>query len=506
MAGVGNTQQNLRKALGALKDSTKVGLAKVNSDYKELDVAIVKATNHVEQLAKEKHIRTIFEAVSAVRPRADVAYCIHALARRLAKTHNWAVSWEYSSWVRTYALYLEERLECFRILKYDVETERLRTRELETVELLEQLPVMQQLLFRLLSCQPEGAAMYNRVIQYVLALVAGESIKLYNAINEGTLNLVDKFFEMQRQDAIQALEIYRKAGYQAGRLVEFYEVYKGLDLGRNHRFPKIEQPSSSFITAMEEYIKEAPLALVVRKDMDDSFKDTASPKVALEAPKVVKELEYRKSAEAEEKPEPQPLPPGPASTEPPKVEASSPLVDLLGTSETSKGASELDERNALALAIVPSESSSTSQAAPDLSNGATGWELALVSASSSYESSATDKLAGGLDKLTLDSLYDDAITRRASQNGKYHFGQVAPNPFEYGQSTYDPFHASTHIAPPTAVQMAALSYQQQVFIAQQQQLQQNMMGQQHSSNPFGNPYGETSASSYQPHNPYTGLL
>lgn len=33
----------------------------------------------------------ILQATSAVRPRADVAYCIHALARRLAKTHNWAV-------------------------------------------------------------------------------------------------------------------------------------------------------------------------------------------------------------------------------------------------------------------------------------------------------------------------------------------------------------------------------------------------------------------------------
>lgn len=33
MAG-GSTQQNIRKALGAIKDSTKVGLAKVNSDYK----------------------------------------------------------------------------------------------------------------------------------------------------------------------------------------------------------------------------------------------------------------------------------------------------------------------------------------------------------------------------------------------------------------------------------------------------------------------------------------
>jgi hypothetical protein len=33
MAGL-STQQSLRKALGAIKDSTKVGLAKVNSSYK----------------------------------------------------------------------------------------------------------------------------------------------------------------------------------------------------------------------------------------------------------------------------------------------------------------------------------------------------------------------------------------------------------------------------------------------------------------------------------------
>ena len=36
-------------------------------------------------------IAAIFAAISATRPRADVAYCIHVLARRLSKTHNWAV-------------------------------------------------------------------------------------------------------------------------------------------------------------------------------------------------------------------------------------------------------------------------------------------------------------------------------------------------------------------------------------------------------------------------------
>ncbi|KAI7980029.1 putative clathrin assembly protein [Camellia lanceoleosa] len=84
----GGTQKSLRKALGAIKDSTTVNLAKVNSDYMELDIAIVKSTNHVERPAKEKHIRAIFAAILATRPRADIAYCIHALATQLSKTHN----------------------------------------------------------------------------------------------------------------------------------------------------------------------------------------------------------------------------------------------------------------------------------------------------------------------------------------------------------------------------------------------------------------------------------
>lgn len=33
------------------------------------------------------------------------------------------LAWDYSAWIRTYALYLEEKLECIRVVKYDVETE-----------------------------------------------------------------------------------------------------------------------------------------------------------------------------------------------------------------------------------------------------------------------------------------------------------------------------------------------------------------------------------------------
>ncbi|KAL0394271.1 UNVERIFIED_CONTAM: putative clathrin assembly protein [Sesamum latifolium] len=146
----------IRKAIGAVKDQTSIGIAKVASNMApELEVAIVKATSHDDDPASEKYIREILHLTSY--SRGYVSACVVAVSKRLGKTRDWIValkclmlihrllndgdavfqqeimyatrrgtrllnlsdfrdeahsnSWDHSAFVRTYALYLDQRLE-----------------------------------------------------------------------------------------------------------------------------------------------------------------------------------------------------------------------------------------------------------------------------------------------------------------------------------------------------------------------------------------------------------
>ncbi|KAL3746566.1 hypothetical protein ACJRO7_015516 [Eucalyptus globulus] len=150
------SQSTIRKALGAVKDQTSIGLAKVASNLApELEVAVVKATSHDDDPADEKYLRRILNLTSY--SRGYVTACVSALTKRLSKTRDYIValksltlihrllndgdpifqdeimyatrrgtrllnlsdfrdeahssSWDHSAFVRTYGMYLDQRLE-----------------------------------------------------------------------------------------------------------------------------------------------------------------------------------------------------------------------------------------------------------------------------------------------------------------------------------------------------------------------------------------------------------
>src|SRR5512147_496230 len=84
----------LRAALGAVKDRTSVGLARVGGADEvaaDLAVAIVKATAHGESVpGDERHVQEILTLTCYSRAR--VAACVSAVSRRLGRTRAWAVA------------------------------------------------------------------------------------------------------------------------------------------------------------------------------------------------------------------------------------------------------------------------------------------------------------------------------------------------------------------------------------------------------------------------------
>lgn len=313
----------LRRAIGAVKDHTSIGLAKVStssSSLSDLEVAIVKATRHDEFPAEEKHIQEIISLTGY--SRSYITACIDTLSRRLNKTRNWTValktliliqrllakgdpayeeeiffatrggtrflnmsdfrdtsrsnSWDYSAFVRTYALYLDEQLE-YRMLgrrgkrgKYGLDEEEEENgqagiritpvREMKNVHIFSKMQHLQQLLERFLACKPTGPAKNDRVIFVALYPVIKESFRIYNEIMEIMAILVDRFTEMEIAECVKVYEIFSRVGKQFDELEAFYAWCKNVGIARTSEYPETERITQKKLDLMDDVIRDKAAA------------------------------------------------------------------------------------------------------------------------------------------------------------------------------------------------------------------------------------------------------
>lgn len=560
------------KAMGAVKDQTSIGLAKVSSSMApELDVAIVKSTGHDNDPADEKYYREILSLTSY--SRGYVTACVATISRRLGKTRDWIVavkalmlihrllaegdpafhheilhatrrgtrllnmsdfrdeahssSWDHSAFVRTFALYLDQRLECILyelknssappppppsrysdyrdpdMNRYDDRNDDRKEkkpptplRDMKPERVLGRMHQLQQLMDRFLACRPTGAAKNCRLIFIALYPIVRESFQLYADICEMLAILLDRFFDMDYADCVKSFEAYASAAKQIDELAAFYAWCKDTGVARSSEYPEVQRITDKLLETLEEFMRDRgkrsksppiPDAPVKITEEEEPVQDMNSI-LALPAPSdYVEEV-------LEEKVEPE---------KPKQQQEEGDLLDLRGGAVSAE-----DQSNSLALALFSAGGSTTANNSsglwdsgdnevnsawqnPAAEPGKADWELALVETASNL-SRQKPALGGGFDPLLLNGMYDQGAVRQhvnAQTNAGSASSVALPG---LGRSTtpvlalpapdgtvqtigHDPFAASVSIPPPSYVQMADMEKKQQLLTQEQLLWQQYAM-------------------------------
>ncbi|XP_028831681.1 phosphatidylinositol-binding clathrin assembly protein isoform X12 [Denticeps clupeoides] len=172
--------------------------------------------------------------------------------------------YDMSTFIRRYSRYLNEKALSYRLVAVDF-TKMKRgidgvMRTMNTEKLIKTLPIIQNQLDALLDFQANPNELTNGVINAAFMLLFKDSIRLFAAYNEGVINLLEKYFDMKKNQCKDALDIYKKFLYRMTKLSEFLKVAEqvGIDQGD---IPDLTQTTkgsyiapSSLLEALEQHL------------------------------------------------------------------------------------------------------------------------------------------------------------------------------------------------------------------------------------------------------------
>ncbi|KAM7161088.1 phosphatidylinositol-binding clathrin assembly protein isoform 7-T7 [Macrochelys suwanniensis] len=165
--------------------------------------------------------------------------------------------YDMSTFIRRYSKYLNEKALSYRLLAVDF-TKMKRgidgvMRTMNTEKLLKTLPIIQNQLDALLDFDANPNELTNGVINAAFMLLFKDSIRLFAAYNEGIINLLEKYFDMKKNQCKEGLDIYKKFLARMTKLSEFLKVAEqvGIDQGD---IPDLTQAPSSLLEALEQHL------------------------------------------------------------------------------------------------------------------------------------------------------------------------------------------------------------------------------------------------------------
>ncbi|CAB3372099.1 Hypothetical predicted protein [Cloeon dipterum] len=168
------------------------------------------------------------------------------------------VGYNMSPFIRRYAKYLNEKALSYRTVAFDFcKVKRGKgdgtLRTMNTDKLLKTLPVLQAQLDSLLEFDCSANDLTNGVINMCFMLLFRDLIRLFACYNDGIINLLEKYFDMNKKQCRDALDLYKKFLIRMDRVAEFLKVAENVGIDKGD-IPDLTKAPSSLLDALEQHL------------------------------------------------------------------------------------------------------------------------------------------------------------------------------------------------------------------------------------------------------------
>ena len=160
--------------------------------------------------------------------------------------------------IRHYHTYLLMRAKAFRDTRLDWVREGQGRLKRQTVDkgLLRETESVQSQIQALLKCDLLSNEVENEITLTAFRLITMDLLALFHIMNEGTINVLEHYFEMSKYDAERALRIYKTFSKQTDQVVEFLSMARHYEHATRLEIPKLKHAPTSLTGSLEEYLND----------------------------------------------------------------------------------------------------------------------------------------------------------------------------------------------------------------------------------------------------------
>ncbi|KAJ5174968.1 uncharacterized protein N7482_000845 [Penicillium canariense] len=284
----------------SVKGATKLKLAAPKSKYVETilvathtgEAGVAEIFRTLQHRLRDSAWTIVFKALIIVHlmireGQQDAALSYLSDNPRKIAPSNFSEAQSQGHNIRRYAEYLITRAKAFGATQTDyVRSGPGRLKRLSVDKgLLRETEVVQKQIRALLRCDLLTDEPENEISLTAFRLLTLDLLTLYSVMNEGTINVLEHYFEMSRPDSERALAIYKMFTKQTEEVVQFLGVARHFQSATRLEIPKLKHASTDLARLLEDDLNDPDFDLRRREYLAGKGikKDGRAPPSAAEA-------------------------------------------------------------------------------------------------------------------------------------------------------------------------------------------------------------------------------